>query len=81
MKGSNQYDRNHQSQQLLKALHYRWYDNSKIDYDVNGYFVSAETTENNLYITWVEEEEEHTMRIGYYKDFTAEQLYNIWMEG
>lgn len=65
----------------LKHCITRWYDNAKIDYDVNGYFVSAETTENNLYITWVEEEEEHTMRIGYYKDFTAEQLYNIWMEG
>lgn len=57
----------------LKHCITRWYDNAKIDYDVNGYFVSAETTENNLYITWVEEEEEHTMRIGYYKDFTAEQ--------
>lgn len=65
----------------LKHCITRWYTNAKIDYDVNGYFVSAETTENNLYITWVEEDEEHTMRIGYYKDFTPEQLYNIWMEG
>ena len=35
----------------LKHCITRWYDNAKIDYDVNGYFVSAETTENNLYIT------------------------------
>lgn len=30
----------------LKHCITRWYDNAKIDYDVNGYFVSAETCES-----------------------------------
>lgn len=57
-----------------------WYVNAKIDYNVTGKFKNIKICKEHLIIEWVENEKGHDLEIGYYNEFTMEQLYNIWME-
>lgn len=67
---------------LENKINNSWYRNAKIDYNINGRFISAEEVDNNhLLVKWIEDGETDEMLIGWYKDYTNEQLYNIWMEG
>lgn len=67
---------------LKDKINNSWYKNAKIDYNINGHFISVEEVENkHLIVKWVEDGEAYQMLIGWYKDYTSEQLYNIWMEG
>lgn len=57
-----------------------WYRNAKIDYNVNGRFVSASVSEDTLSIVWEEEGQKFKVSYRWFTDFTPEQIYNIWME-
>lgn len=70
------------SEYLKDKINNSWYKDVKIDYNINGHFVSAEEVENeHLLLKWVEDGEAYQMVIYYYKEYTNRQLYNIWMEG
>lgn len=59
-----------------------WYANASIDYGVNGSLKSVdEDEEGNLIIRWVEDGVDLITAVPYYRDYSAEQIYNIWMEG
>ena len=57
-----------------------WYENAKIDYGISGRFLDCKVEGDNLLIFHEEEGKKYITRIGYYKDYTPEQIYNIWME-
>lgn len=58
-----------------------WYENARIDYGVNGKFLSCKAEgENGIRINWEEEGKEYTMVINWFTEYTTEHLYNIWME-
>lgn len=61
----------------------RWYDNSKIDYGVTGKFVDAEVygdKSQHMRIIWEEKGKHYATVIDWWTEYTAEQLYYIWME-
>jgi len=64
----------------LKHKINNWYINAKEDYGVAGRFINIKTCGEHLNIEWVENGKIHDLDIGYYNNFTMEQLYNIWME-
>lgn len=58
-----------------------WYENARIDYGVNGKFLSCKAEgENGIRINWEENGKEYTMVINWFTEYTTEHLYNIWME-
>ena len=62
-----------------------WYKNAKQDYDVDGEFLGVEEKENSsggkdLVIKYKEDGKELKSTIGWYKEYTPEQMYDIWME-
>ena len=57
-----------------------WYENAKLDHGINGKFIDCKAEGDNLLIFHEEEGKKYITRIGYYKDYTPEQIYNIWME-
>lgn len=58
-----------------------WYENARIDYGVNGKFLSCKAEgENGIRINWEENGKEYTMVINWFTEYTIEHLYNIWME-
>lgn len=59
----------------------RWYENAKLDYGISGKFIDCKAQDDNLLIFWEEEGKKYTAKIGYYKDYSPEQIFNIWMEG
>jgi hypothetical protein len=65
---------------LENKITYSWYANAAIDYGVNGKFLDAEIDGNNLKIIWEEAGERFEYIISWFKDYTLEQIYNIWME-
>ena len=58
----------------------RWYENAKLDYGISGKFIDCKAQGDNLLIFWEEEGKKNTTKIGYYKDYSPEQIFNIWME-
>lgn len=65
---------------LENKINNSWFANAKLDYGIDGHFISAIEDLENLIITWFEDGNYYEITIAYYKDFTAEQIYNIWME-
>ena len=62
-----------------------WYKTAKEDYGVSGKFIDAEEKINksggkDLVIRFEEDGKEQKTTIGWYKDYTPEQIYDIWME-
>lgn len=57
-----------------------WYENAKLDHGINGKFIDCKAEGDNLLIFHEEEGKKYITRIGYYKGYTPEQIYNIWME-
>lgn len=57
-----------------------WYYNAKLDYGIDGKFLTAEEEGHNLKIVWEEMGERLETVISWYTEYTPEQLYNIWME-
>lgn len=57
-----------------------WYKNAEIDYGVTGKFLDAEITGNDLKIIWEEMGEQLEYVVGWFKEYSMEQIYNIWME-
>lgn len=67
---------------IKKYLHAKisnWYTNAKLDYNVNGYFIDAITTGDELRIIWEEEGTRYAMVFPFYRVFTPAEIYNIWM--
>ncbi len=58
-----------------------WYKNSEIDYGITGKFIDAQAIGDDLKIIWEEMGERLEMVVGWFTEYTAEQIYNIWMEG
>lgn len=65
---------------LENKITYGWYKNAKIDYDLNGKFIDIKFEKEHLIIIHEEDGQRFETLIGYYKDYTFEQIYNIWME-
>lgn len=57
-----------------------WYKNAEIDYGVTGKFLDAEITGNDLKIIWEEMGERLEYVVGWFTEYSLEQIYNIWME-
>ena len=57
-----------------------WYANAAIDYGVTGKFLDAEITGNDLKIIWEEMGERLEYVVGWCREYSMEQIYNIWME-
>lgn len=61
-----------------------WYTNARIDYGITGRFVDAIAYGDKLQhlrITWEEDGKRYALNVAWYTEYTAEQIYNIWMEG
>lgn len=57
-----------------------WYKNAEIDYGVTGKFLDAEIIGEDLKITWEEMGERLEYIVGWFTEYSLEQIYNIWME-
>lgn len=58
-----------------------WYRNTAIDYGITGKFLDCHAIGPNLIIIWEEMGERMEMVVSWFTEYTAEQIYNIWMEG
>lgn len=57
-----------------------WYANAAIDYGITGRFIDAEISGNNLKIIWEEMGERFEYIVSWFREYTLEQIYSIWME-
>ena len=57
-----------------------WYALAKTEYSIDGKLTMIEWGKNSLYIEVVENGEIVKCTINYPQEYTAEQLYCIWME-
>ncbi len=57
-----------------------WYKNAEIDYGVTGKFLDAEIIGEDLKIIWEEMGERLEYVVGWFKEYSIEQIYNIRME-
>lgn len=60
-----------------------WYRNSLLDYGINGRFVRVNVYGDkgqHLSIIWEEDGRQYKMPVSWWAEYTAEQIYNIWME-
>ena len=58
-----------------------WYAYAKADYGVDGRLLDVKTDKEHLLITWKENGEKFLTTIGWYEDYTLEQIYDIWQMG
>lgn len=64
----------------LKEKINNWYKNSEIDYGIEGSFINCIVDGHNLIILFEEEGKKYRCLVSWYTEYTAEQIYNIWME-
>lgn len=60
-----------------------WYYNARIDYGVSGRFLDVQAYGDQLQhlrITWEEDGKRYASVVSWWTEYTAEQVYNIWME-
>ena len=57
-----------------------WYENAEIDYGVSGKFLDAEIIGTDLRIIWEEMGQRLEYVVGWFTEYSLEQIYNIWME-
>lgn len=72
-----------QIQEYLRNKISGWYENARIDYGVSGHFLDAQPYGDKLQhlrITWEEDGKRYTSVVSWWTEYTAEQVYNIWME-
>lgn len=65
---------------LKNKINNSWYYNANIDYGINGKFLNAKIKDNDLIIFWEEEKKQFYCVISYFRDYTLQQLYDIWCE-
>lgn len=67
----------------LESLIAGWYENAKIDYGTTGHVIRMEYFENldTLLVSYFEDGKVYNTRLPYASEYTANELYNIWMEG
>lgn len=56
-----------------------WYYNAKIDYGVNGKFISAEICGDTIVVFWEEEGKKFKSSYRWFTDYSPEDIYNMWM--
>lgn len=64
----------------LESSMKRWYEDVELYYGISGRFLDCKAEGDNLLIFYEEKGKKYITRISYYKDYTPEQIYNIWME-
>lgn len=60
-----------------------WYYNARIDYGVSGRFLDVQAYGDQLQhlrIIWEEDGKRYASVVSWWTEYTAEQVYNIWME-
>lgn len=57
-----------------------WYKNAEIDYGVTGKFIDIEVMGDDLKIIFEEKGRRLYSIIAYFEDYTAEQIFDIWLE-
>lgn len=65
---------------LNEKITNNWYKNAEIDYNITGKFLDAEIIGNDLKIIWEEMDKQFEYIVGWFIEYTPEQIYNIWME-
>lgn len=65
---------------LHDKINNSWYANAYIDYGIMGKFLNCKIIDNDLIIMWEEQGEKLITTIHWFRDYTPEQIYNIWME-
>lgn len=65
---------------LNNKITYSWYRNSEIDYGISGKFIDIETIGNDLKIIWEEMGKRMETIVAWFREYSMEQLYDIWME-
>lgn len=66
--------------EYLKNRITRYWENAKIDYDVNGHLVNIDINGDRLLIEWVEEGTHYTIPVRNFTDYTPEEVFYIWCE-
>lgn len=66
--------------EFLKESISNWYEEVKRCYGIKGCFVGITINGHDLVITHEEEDVKYNTTIGYYEDYTEQQMYDIWME-
>ena len=66
--------------EYIKQRITRYWENAKIDYDIDGRFIDCKLTGDRLIIRWEEEGTRYTGVINHANDYTPEQLFDIWCE-
>ena len=64
----------------IKARVNRYYENARIDYGVEGECLAVMEKGNAISIIGMEGGKYTVCEIPYYREYTGEQLFNIWME-
>lgn len=64
----------------LESTMKRWYEDVELYYGISGRFLDCKAEGDNLLIFYEEKGKKYITRICSYKDYTPEQIYNIWME-
>lgn len=68
---------------LRNKIDNSWYYNARIDYGVSGRFLDAQAYGDKLQhlrIIWEEDGKRYASLVSWWTEYTAEQIYNIWME-
>lgn len=65
---------------LKNKINDSWYYNAKLDYDIDGEFLSAtyDESEDKIIIYFREDNKKYMAILLYVSDYTNEQLYDIW---
>lgn len=72
-----------QIREYLRSKISGWYENAHIDYGVSGRFLDAQAYGDQLQhlrIIWEEDGKRYASEVSWWTEYTAEQVYNIWME-
>ena len=68
---------------LRNKIDNSWYYNARIDYGVSGRFLDAQAYGDKLQhlrIIWEEDGKRYKMPVSWWTEYSAEQIYDIWME-
>lgn len=65
---------------LENKISYSWYKNTELDYGITGKFLDCVISGVDLIIFFEENDKKYQTTICHFRNYTLEQIYNIWME-